>query len=192
MPDCMSDAASGVQTAWQQAKLLNRYYEKVGRAAAGQGCCPRFVEFAAGFGCVDESDPRHPVLINIPPNMEEVPNEFYRAEVQVEYSNGVTLCKCEIPQAAVAEPVRHNLIGIFDQDGELVAVCTTLPDWVTPSEIYRAFPAITFPLEEEVVQGGEEEGTPPEGDSSASGPDNGDSETASPDAGTDEPTGGAA
>lgn len=162
MSDCMSGAASGVQAAaWQQAKLLNRYYEKVGRAAAGQGQCPRFVEFAAGFGLVDESDPKHPELINIPPNMEDVPNEFYRAEVHVEYSSGVTLCKCEIPQAAVSEPVRHNLIGIFDQDAELVAVCTTWPDWVTPSEIYRAFPAITFPLEEEAVQGGEEEGTQP-------------------------------
>ena len=39
---------------YQQAKLLNRYYEKVGKAAAGQGQCPRFVEFRAGFGLVDE------------------------------------------------------------------------------------------------------------------------------------------
>lgn len=148
MPDCLNDITPNSPRAWQLAKLLNRYYEKVGRAAAGQGHCPRFVDFAAGFGCVNEADPKNPVLTNIPPDMEEVPEEFYRAEVQVSYSDGVTLCKCEIPKNTVVTPVRHNLIGIFDQDAELVAVCTTLPDWVTPDEIYRAFPAVTFPIEE--------------------------------------------
>ena len=142
----MSDNPPAV---WQQAKLLNRYYEKVGRAAAGQGSCPRFVEFRAGYGLVDESDPANPVLLPIPPNMKDVPNEFYRGLVEASYSAGVTLCKCEIPQGAVGTPVRHNIIGIYDQDSELVAVCVTLPDWVTPTEIYRAFPAMSFPVEEE-------------------------------------------
>lgn len=142
----MPDAIPAV---WQQAKLLNRYYDKVGLAAAGSGQCPRFTEFRAGFGLVDETDPACPVLLNIPPNMEEVPHEFYRGLVEVHYSAGVTLCKCEIPQGAVGSPVRHNIIGVYDQDSELVAVCVTLPDWVTPTEIYRAFPAVTFPREEE-------------------------------------------
>jgi len=145
----MSDT---VPTVWQQAKLLNRYYEKVGRAAAGDGSCPRFVEFRAGFGLVQEDNPANPVLLPIPPGMKDIPEEFYRGTVEVSYSAGVTLCKCEIPQGAVGAPVRHNLVGIYDQDSELVAVCVTLPDWVTPSEIYRAFPAVTFPLEEEEVE----------------------------------------
>lgn len=148
MPDCLSSATPNSPAAWQQAKLLNRYYEKVGLAAAGQGHCPRFVEFGAGYGCVNDTDPAHPVLLNIPPDLAAVPSEFYRAPVEVAYSDGVTLCKCEIPKNAVVTPVRHNLIGVYDQDDELVAVCTTLPDWVTPDEIYRAFPAITFPIEE--------------------------------------------
>lgn len=139
---------------WQQAKLLNRYYEKVGLAAAGIGHCPRFTEFRAGFGLIDETDTAHPVLLNIPPNMIEIPNEFYRGLVEVSYSSGVTLCKCEIPESAVGSPVRHSLIGIYDQDSDLIAVCLTLPDWVTPSEIYRAFPAVTFPMEKETPDAG--------------------------------------
>lgn len=134
---------------WQQAKLLNRYYEKVGRAAAGMGCCPQFVEFAAGYGLVEDEDSSNPALLPIPPDIAEIPNAFYRAPVEAAYNDGSTICKCEIPQTAVGKPTRHNLIGVFDQDNDLVAVCQTLPDWVTPSEIYRAFPAITFPIEKD-------------------------------------------
>lgn len=144
----MPDTGKPNEKDWQAAKLLNLYYEKVGKAAAGKGSCPQFTEFRAGFGLLDESVVP-PKLLPIPPNMTTIPDEFYRGLVEVEYSNGVTLCKCEIPQAAVGAPVRHSLIGICDQDGDLVAVCLTLPDWVTPTEIYRAFPALTFPMEEE-------------------------------------------
>lgn len=134
---------------WQQSKLLNKYYEKVGLAAAGKGHCPRFQEFRAGYGLVDESDPAAPVLLPIPANITEIPGEFYRGTVEATYSEGTTLCKCEIPQGAVGSPVRHNIIGIHDQDGDLVAVCLTLPDWVTPVERYRAFPSLSFPYEHE-------------------------------------------
>lgn len=132
---------------WQMSKLLNRYYFKTGMANAGNGSCPKFVEFRAGYGLVDDSCPEKPLLKHIPPNMQEIPNEFYRGLVEASCSNGVVVFKCEIPQGAVSSPVRHNLIGIYDQDSELVAVCSTLPDWVTPTEMYRAFPALTFPIE---------------------------------------------
>lgn len=144
----MSEESEGRAGVWQQARLLNLYYEKVGKSAAGLGACPQFTEFRAGYGLVDDTDPANPVLLAIPANMADIPNEFYRGLVDVAYNNGTTICKCEIPQQAVGSPVRHNLIGIYDQDSELVAVCQTLPDWVTPTEIYRAFPAITFPIEE--------------------------------------------
>ena len=134
-------------TVYQRSKLLNKYYEKVGMAAAGQGVCPRFEEFRAGFGLVDVSDPDAPVLLDIPANMTDVPKEFYRGAVEAEYSNGVTVCKCEIPAGAVSTPHKYNLIGIYDQDGDLVAVCTTFPDWVTPTEADRSYPALTFPVE---------------------------------------------
>lgn len=133
---------------YQQAKLLNRYYEKIGLTAAGQGSCPVFTEFHAGFGLVDESDPENPVLEAIPADMSEVPREFYVGSIEAEYSNGITLCKCEIPVGGVSEPQRYNLVGLFDQEGDLVAVCTTYPDWVTPTESDRSYPAISFPLED--------------------------------------------
>ena len=137
---------------FQRSKLLNRYYEKVAKAAAGIGHCPRFWEFGAGFGLVDQSDVAHPKLLDIPANMSEVPNEFYRAELTAEYSQGVTMCACEIPAGAVSEPVQYNLIGIYDQDNELVAVCTTFPDWVTPTEAERVMPALAYPLDKSVSE----------------------------------------
>lgn len=134
-------------TVFQQAKLLNKYYEKVGLAAAGKGSCPHFSEFRAGFGLVDESDPEAPVLQEIPANLTEIPREFYRGMVEAEYSNGSTVCKCEIPAGGVSVPTRYNLIGILDQDGDLVAVCSTFPDWVTPTESDRSYPTLNFPIE---------------------------------------------
>lgn len=140
----MADASEKV---WQTAKLLNRYYDKIGKAAAGIGRCPRFSEFRAGYGLVDTTNPADPILLDIPPEMTTIPEEFYRGLVEAQYSSGLLLCKCEIPANAVSSPKRHNLIGIFDEDSDLIAVCATLPDWVTPTEIYRAFPAISFPVE---------------------------------------------
>lgn len=140
---------TNTDTIYQRSKLLNKYYEKTGKAAAGIGACPKFVEFRAGYGLVDMSDPDNPVLLNIPANMSEVPNEFYRGIVEAEYSNGVTQCKCEIPIGAASVPTKFNLIGIFDQDSDLVAVCTTFPDWVTPTEVDRSYPALTFPIEDD-------------------------------------------
>lgn len=136
--------------AWQTSKLMNRYYDKIGRAAADLGVCPKFKTFKAGYGYVDENvaEGQTPLLQAIPADLEEVPNSFYTGNVSVSYSNGTTLVRCEIPQGAVSAPVKCNVIGVYDQDDELVAVCATLPDWVTPSEVYRAYPAITFPIEE--------------------------------------------
>ncbi len=140
--------AEANKDAWQLAILLDRYYEKVGKAAAGMGSCPKFVEFRAGYAPdLMDNTAVPPSLLPIPRDMVDIPNEFYRAEVVASYSNGVTLCKCEIPQSGVSAPVQHNIIGLFDQDGDLVAVALTLPDWVTPSEVYRAYPAITFPIQ---------------------------------------------
>lgn len=135
------------QKTYQQSKLLNRYYDKIGRAAVGQGACPHFIEFRAGFGLLDECDPGDPKLLPIPPDMTEIPREFYRGLIEAEYSNGTILCKCEIPLGTVSEPTRYNMIGIYDQDTELIAVCTMLPDWVTPTEMNRAYPAVIFPIE---------------------------------------------
>lgn len=135
---------------YQRSKLLNRYYEKVGRAFAGVGSCPRAVTFSAGYGLVNEAvaDGALPELLNIPADIEDVTNVFYTGSVTAAYSNGATVCNCEIPKGAVSNAVKCNMIGIYDNDGELIAVCTTLPDWVTPTEGYKFLPTITFPVEE--------------------------------------------
>ncbi len=131
---------------WQVSKLLNKYYEKVGQAAAGNGSCPRFTSFQAGFGFIDEST-TPPTILGIPATTTEVPEVFYSGSVTCAFSNGATIVTCEIPRGAVEEPVKCNTIGVLDQDGELVAICVTLPDWVTPTEIYRAYPTVTYPIE---------------------------------------------
>jgi len=136
--------------AWEGSLLLNRYYEKVGRAAAGIGTCPRFTTFKAGYGFVDEDVPdgEVPTILTVPADLEEVPSVFYSGNVVASYSNGSTLCQCTIPEAGVSTPKKCSVIGVYDQDAELVAVCVTLPDWVTPSEQYTAYPSINFPLKE--------------------------------------------
>lgn len=135
--------------AFQRSKLTNKYYEKVAKSAAGSGVCPKFEYFMAGFGYVDRTDPDNPILLDIPATITEIPNVFYRGLVTAEYSNGQTVCCCEIPVGAVSTKTKYNLIGIFDQEDDLVAVCSILPDWITPTESDKTYPTLTFPIETE-------------------------------------------
>lgn len=143
---------------WQQAKLLNRYYRRVGMAAAGEDSCPRFVTFKAGYdpaleGPEDESG--RPTLNDVSMKMRDIPNPFYEGTVAVDWSEGATLCVAEIPKGAVPEPTKFNLIGIYDQDGGLVAAAATLTDWLTPDELDRSYLSVTFPMEDEDEDGQE-------------------------------------
>lgn len=136
---------------WQQAKLLNRYYRRVGMAAAGQGACPRFETFKAGYdpdfeGPVEDG---RPVLNDIPMTLKEVKNPFYEGTVAVDWSEGAVLCVCEIPKGAVSVPQKFNVVGVYDQDGGLVAAAATLTDWLTPDELDRSYLSVTFPMEDE-------------------------------------------
>lgn len=135
---------------FQISEIMNRYYEKVGKAAAGEGSCPVFTTFEAGYGFVDENVPEGeiPVLSSVPADLEEIPNVFYTGDVEAQYSNGATIAKCEIPTGALPSPQKCSVIGIKDQFGDLVAVCVTLPDWVTPTEAYITYPTINFPMKE--------------------------------------------
>jgi hypothetical protein len=135
---------------FQVSKLLNRYYEKVGKAAAGTGQCPRFATFEAGYGFIDEDVPdgETPEILNVPADQETVPGVVYSGDIEAAYSNGSTIAKCVIPVGAVSTPKKLNVFGVYDQDGDLVAVSVTLPDWLTPTEAYTGYPTVNFPMED--------------------------------------------
>jgi hypothetical protein len=134
-------------TAWLRAKILNRYYDKVGNVAAGAGACPVITTFGVGYGLVDESGDT-PVLAAIPPDLAAVPAEFHVGAPVVAYSNGNLVSQCIVPQGSVGSPVKGNVVGLYDQAGDLVAVCTTYPDWITPDEDFRVNITMSFPVEE--------------------------------------------
>lgn len=132
---------------FQRSKLLNAFYVKTAMCAAGQRSGPTFSTFRAGYGLVDETDPLAPVMLDIPANMQDIPNVFYDGTLVSEYSDGVVLCSCEIPAGSVSTPKKYSVLGIYDQDGDLVTVCTKLPDWFSPNESDRCSASLTFPLE---------------------------------------------
>jgi hypothetical protein len=133
---------------FQSAIILDRFYEKVGRAAAGIGQCPRIIKFKAGYGYLNESVPegKPPEILSVPYDLEEVPEPFYTGSVDAQFSNGSTLVKCTIPEGGIATSKRCSVIGLYDQDEELVAMCVALPDWVKPSQEYTVYPSINFPI----------------------------------------------
>ncbi len=135
---------------WQQAKLLNAYYRKVGLAAVGQGACPHFQLFRAGYDPAlegPENENNVPTVADIPMSYREVPNVFYKGTIDGKFSEDTALCVCEIPKGAVSEPKHFNVVGIYDQDDELVAACVTLTDWITPEELDRSYLAVQFPMD---------------------------------------------
>ena len=136
---------------WQQAKLLNAYYRKVGLTAAGKGDgCPTFSTFRAGYNAAlvgPDTNDGVPTVADIPMKLAEIENVFHRGVVQSDFSDDTALCVCEIPKGAVSEPVRFNVIGIYDQSDTLVAAACTLTDWLTPEELDRSYLSITFPME---------------------------------------------
>lgn len=136
-------------TTWQQAKLLNGYYRKIGLSAVGQGQCPTFVEFRAGYDpeLIGPDVEGQPTVADIPMDLSEIKNEFYRGTIDAAFSGDTALITCEIPKGAVSEPKLFNVLGLFDQDGALIAAHTTLPDYLTPSELDRTYLSITFPME---------------------------------------------
>jgi hypothetical protein len=134
---------------FQISKLLNKYYEKVGRANTGENTCPVFTQFQAGYGYVNEAVPEGepPVILSVPADLEAVPGALYTGDVETEYSNGNVVVKCVVPPGAVSEPRKVNVYGVYDQDNDLVAISVTLPDWMTPTETHVAYPTLNFPME---------------------------------------------
>ncbi len=130
---------------WFQARILDRFYDKIGQKAAGSGQCPEIVKFEVGFGLVDEAT-TPPSLLPIPADTSVTPGKFFDGVPTVSYANGQITCVCVIPEARVAAPQKGNLYTLLDQDDEIVAVCTLLPDWITPDEEFTQNVILSFPV----------------------------------------------
>lgn len=135
---------------FQVSKVLNKFYEKAGKATAGNGSWPVFTTFEAGYGFINENVPdgELPIILAVPKDQQDIPNSFFTGNIEANYSNGTTIAKCTIPSGSVSSPKKCSVIGVRDQDGDLVAVSVVLPDWVSPTEVYTTFPTITFPMED--------------------------------------------
>lgn len=121
---------------WQEAVLLPKFYEKSALSASGLGDRFRLSEFGLGYGLVDEST-EPPTIEDIPCDLDAVPQEFYRQDLEKDdfvFADGRLLIRMT-PTVRVDEPHKFSVTGIYDQDGDLVAVSVDLPDWVTPAEM---------------------------------------------------------
>ena len=133
--------------AWKHAKIQPVLYHRFGQALANIGSCPRVHGFVAGYGLIDETV-SPPELQKIEDSLQEIPNILYSGTPECEFSDNRTLCKCTIPEGAVSEPVKCTMIGLLDVDGALLAVCTFLPEWITPEKRYENYVYINFPTSE--------------------------------------------
>ncbi|CCO46642.1 conserved hypothetical protein [Vibrio nigripulchritudo SOn1] len=138
-------------SAWQLAKLLPRFYEKNALSICGKASHFKITTFKFGHDpkYVNESK-SPPELVAFDENENTISNIFYTGTLDpntdVVWSNGRVLFRCEMPKGGVSSPSKFSLTGLFDNDGDLVAVSVDLPDWVTPDESLDVHPYIQFPI----------------------------------------------
>ncbi len=130
---------------WKRAEIQTRLYGKMARSLTSLGACPRITSFRAGYGWIDESG-ETPELLPLPTNAEGIPGEIFSGSPEASLSDGRALFVCAIPEDAVATPRKCTVIGLFDHEGELAAVASFLPEWLTPGKRYENLIYITFPL----------------------------------------------
>jgi hypothetical protein len=133
---------------WKRAEIQTRLYDKIGQSLTGVGPCPRVASFAAGYGHIDETT-NPPTLESLPLSASEVPGFITSGIPEASMSDGRALFVCAIPEDAVSAPQKCNIIGLYDQDDELVALASFLPEWLAPGKRYENFVYITFPAPEE-------------------------------------------
>ena len=133
---------------WKKAKILPKLYERVGKSLAGLEGCPKITHFKIGYGFIDETK-NPPILKNLPDDMTDIPNVIYEGTTENDFSDNKSLFKCVIPETAVAEPTKATVIGLFEDNGNLLAAVSFLPEWLYPEKTYEDYVYIVFP------QGGE-------------------------------------
>jgi len=135
---------SDVVTEWKRTAILPLFYWKMARSFCDLLPCPRIKKFKLGFGYVDESGTT-PVFLPIPDDLADIPEAFFEGVPEAAASEGRALFSCVVPTGSVAAPTRCSMLGLYDQDGDLVAVGQFLPDWITPDESNIFRPLIDFP-----------------------------------------------
>ncbi len=129
---------------WRRTTLLPLLYYKLARSFCDLLPCPRIQTFKLGAGYVDESG-SSPLFQSVPDDLTEIPEVFFQGEPEAAASEGRALFSCVAPVGAVATPTRCSMLGLYDQDGDLVAVGQFLPLWVNPDEANTFRPYIDFP-----------------------------------------------
>ena len=138
-------------TPWQIAQLLPRFYEKNALAIGGIASPFKIVKFKFGHDPLLIDDTVSPPGLR-PFNESEndIKNVFFEGEFKVSedvvWSDGRLLFRCIMPENTLSEPKPYSLTGLYDDDGDFIAVSVDLPDWVTPEEGVNTHPYIIFPI----------------------------------------------
>lgn len=136
---------------WQIAELLPRFYEKNALSIAGLAKQFKIVKFKFGHDplLVDDSQ-NPPALSPFKPAENDIKNVFYEGTINpaedIVWANGRLLFRCIMPENTLSEPKQYSQTGLYDDDGDLVAVSIDLPDWVTPEEGVNTHPYVNFPI----------------------------------------------
>lgn len=134
---------------WIKTTTMDWFFTRIGQAAIGTGSCAVITSFKVGYGWVDESG-AEPVLADLDGTQTDVPGAFFTGTVAdgdmiVGYSGGVLLSQCTIATGELIEAQKASVIGLYDQDDELLAAAVFYPDWVTPDEDYKINVHMNFP-----------------------------------------------
>lgn len=134
---------------YKRSTLLTAFYDRIAGALSGTEPCVKIAEFRFGHGFVDEAtlDPETglPTLLPIPSDLSALPGEFFTGIPQMQKSDGRVLVRCHFPAGSVAQPHKFSLIGLYDEQGNLLCVMQDLPDWLTPSDEHTAYGYLDFP-----------------------------------------------
>lgn len=134
---------------WIKTTTMDTFFDRIGQKAIGIGSCAVITSFKIGYGWVNESG-AEPVIDDLDGTQTDIPGTFFTGtivdgDMSVAYSGGVILCQCTIEEGALSEASKASVIGIYDQDGGLIAAAVFYPDWITPDEEYRINVHINFP-----------------------------------------------
>ena len=140
-----------MNTTWQIAAILPRFYEKNAKSLGGIVGQFKIISYEFGHDSelVDAST-SPPTLRPYDAARNDTPGKFYAGDFgsgDVIYNeDGRLLFKCSMPENAISEPVQYSLTVLRDMDGDAVAVSVDLPDWVVPAEGVETHPYLNFPV----------------------------------------------